>query len=200
MPGCEGISRLKPCQPMRRSRWCGNPPWSGSASGRLYCRLWPRWSQWFDPSESRVDLDIYFTETGIDRCYCELCALSELCVGLRSGDIWVQGSRRYRKFHAYLTGESLSAERKEKLLARAESALDCETCLSGRKQLLDQELKKVAGLTRQLLLPEARMEGSQLIISPLTRSGPDQTEKWAERVYALLPRIHLTQLLEEVDE
>ena len=31
------------------------------------------------------------------------------------------------------------------------------------------------------------------------RSGPDQTEKWAERVYALLPRIQLTQLLEEVD-
>jgi hypothetical protein len=41
--------------------------------------------------------------------------------------------------------------------------------------------------------------GQQLVISPLTRSGPDQTEKWAEKVYALLPRIHLTHLLEEVD-
>jgi hypothetical protein len=48
-------------------------------------------------------------------------------------------------------------------------------------------------------LPEARLEGQQLVISPLTRSGPDQTEQWAEKVYALLPRIHLTHLLEEVD-
>ncbi len=53
-------------------------------------------------------------------------------------------------------------------------------------------------MIRQHRLPEARLEG-QLVISPLTRSGPDQTEKWAEKVYALLPRIHLTQLLEEVD-
>jgi hypothetical protein len=36
-------------------------------------------------------------------------------------------------------------------------------------------------------------------MSPLTRSEPDQTEKWAEKVYALLPRIHLTELLVEVD-
>ena len=140
-----------------------------------------------------------FTDFGIDRCYYELCALSELCLGLKSGDIWVPGSRRYRKFDTYLIEPSKWVQQKEKLLARAEPSLDCEHYLSGRKQLLDQELKKVADLTRQQLLPEARMDGSQLIISPLTRSGPDQTERWAEKVYALLPRIHLTQLLEEVD-
>ena len=44
-----------------------------------------------------------------------------------------------------------------------------------------------------------RATKSRLVISPLTRSGPDQAEKWAEKAYALLPRIHLTQLLEEVD-
>ena len=32
--------------------------------------------------------DFVFTDTGIDRCYYELCALSELCLGLKSGDIW----------------------------------------------------------------------------------------------------------------
>jgi len=140
-----------------------------------------------------------FTGATIDRCYYELCALSELCLGLKSGDIWVQGSRRYRKFDSYLIEPSVWAQRKEQLLVRAEPSLDCENYLSGRKELLNQELKKVSELTRQHLLPEARMDGSRLVISPLTRSGPDQTEKWAERVYALLPRIHLTHLLEEVD-
>lgn len=140
-----------------------------------------------------------FTDSGIDRCYYELCALSELSLGLKSGDIWVQGSRRYRKFDSYLIEASVWAQRKEKLLAQAEPSLDGETYLSGRKKLLDLELKKVAGMTRQHLLPEARLEGNQLVISPLTRSGPDQAEKWAEKIYALLPRIHLTHLLEEVD-
>jgi hypothetical protein len=37
------------------------------------------------------------------------------------------------------------------------------------------------------------------VLSPLTRSGPEQAEKWAEKLYSLLPRISLTQLLEEVD-
>jgi len=42
------------------------------------------------------------TDDGIDRHYYELCALSELRNGLRSGDIWVEGSRQYRQFEEYL--------------------------------------------------------------------------------------------------
>jgi hypothetical protein len=38
----------------------------------------------------------------IDRCYYELCALTELRNGLRSGDVWVVGSRRYGDFESYL--------------------------------------------------------------------------------------------------
>src|SRR5262249_4359242 len=126
-------------------------------------------------------------------------ALSELSLGLRSGDIWVQGSRRYRKFDSYLIEASVWNKRKDELLAQAEPSLDCDTYLSQRKKLLHEELQTVAQMTRQHLLPEARMEGNKLIISPLTRSGPDQAEQWAEKVYAVLPRIHLTQLLQEVD-
>jgi hypothetical protein len=37
-----------------------------------------------------------FTDKGIDRCYYELCVLSELSLGLKSGDTWVHGSRRCR--------------------------------------------------------------------------------------------------------
>ena len=39
-----------------------------------------------------------FTDAGIDRRYYELCALSELKNSLRSGDIWVQGSRQFKDF------------------------------------------------------------------------------------------------------
>src|SRR3546814_16979447 len=37
---------------------------------------------------------LVMTDAGIDRRYYELCALSELKNALRSGDIWVQGSRQ----------------------------------------------------------------------------------------------------------
>ena len=39
---------------------------------------------------------------GIDRAAYELCAFSELRERLRAGDMWVQGSRRYRSFDDYL--------------------------------------------------------------------------------------------------
>ena len=45
---------------------------------------------------------LVFTEDGIDRRFYELCALSELKNALRSGDIWVHGSRQFKDFDAYL--------------------------------------------------------------------------------------------------
>jgi hypothetical protein len=44
--------------------------------------------------------------------------------------------------------------------------------LTDRENLLGQEMQKVAEMMRKRLLPEARMEGNRLVISPLTRSGP----------------------------
>lgn len=38
----------------------------------------------------------------IDRRYYELCALSELKNALRSGDVWVEGSRQFKDFDEYL--------------------------------------------------------------------------------------------------
>ncbi|EZA70098.1 transposase [Escherichia coli O25:NM str. E2539C1] len=48
---------------------------------------------------------VVITPTGIDRQYYEFCALSELKGALRSGDIWVKGSRRYKNFDDYLIPE-----------------------------------------------------------------------------------------------
>ena len=50
----------------------------------------PRWAK------------LVLTGDGIDRHYYELCALAELKNALRSGDIWVQGSRQFKDFDEYL--------------------------------------------------------------------------------------------------
>jgi hypothetical protein len=44
---------------------------------------------------------LVFTETGVDRRFYELCTLSELKNALRSGDIWIEGSRQFKDFDEY---------------------------------------------------------------------------------------------------
>jgi len=139
-----------------------------------------------------------FTEKGLDRCYYELCVLSELSTGLRSGDIWVEGSRRYLKFDQYMIEPSQWATQKIKMLDAEDPLLNCEGYLSGRKQALAEQLGQVGELIGRRQLQEVRLEGNRLIVSPLTRAVPEEAEHWARKVYDLLPRISLTQLLEEV--
>ena len=105
----------------------------------------------------------------------------------------------FKSFDSYLIRPEVWRQQKEQILCATEPSLDCETYLNERRKLLDYELRTVGELTHRQLLPEARLEGTRLVISPLTRSGPDKTEEWASKVYDLLPRIHLTHLLEEVD-
>ncbi|MBA3969905.1 MAG: DUF4158 domain-containing protein, partial [Gemmatimonadetes bacterium] len=45
--------------------------------------------------------DVVYTKEGIDRRFYELCVLSELKNALRSGDMWIPGSRQFKDFEAY---------------------------------------------------------------------------------------------------
>ena len=47
-----------------------------------------------------------FTTSGLDRRYYELCTLVELKNALRSGDVWVPGSRQFKDFEDYLLPKS----------------------------------------------------------------------------------------------
>ena len=139
-----------------------------------------------------------FTGKGLDRCYYEFCALFELSSGLRSGDIWVEGSRRYLKFDQYLIEPTRWATEKIKMAEAEDPLLDCEGYLRSRKTALAEQLGRVGKLIGQHQLQEARLENNRLVLSPLTKAVPEETEQWAGKVYDLLPRISLTQLLEEV--
>jgi hypothetical protein len=59
-----------------------------------------------------------FEANGIDRRYYELCVLNELRQHLRSGDLWVAGSQRFRDFEDYL----LPREAWQPMLTAAETA------------------------------------------------------------------------------
>lgn len=130
----------------------------------------------------------------IDRAYYELCVLSELSGALRSGDVWVPGSRRYLPFEKYLIPAELWKSRSSTKLR-----LSCTQYLEERGPQMHRELKEVARLLQINQLPDVTLNQGVLSISPLEANAPAEAEMWSDRLYDLLPRIHLSDLLIEVD-
>jgi hypothetical protein len=95
------------------------------------------------------------TPEGLDRRFYELCVLSELKNALRSGNIWVQGSRQFKDFEEYhlpVPRFSVLCERKELGLV---IETNCERFLEGRLALLEHELATVERLAAANELPDA---------------------------------------------
>jgi hypothetical protein len=140
------------------------------------------------------------TPDGLDRRFYELCVLSELKNALRSGDIWVQGSRQFKDFEEYLLPVSrFSQQRDQKELGLAIET-DCERFLEERLALLDSELETVERLAAANELPDAVITSSGgLKITPLDNAVPDEAEALIQQANSLLPHLKITELLQEVD-
>jgi hypothetical protein len=85
-------------------------------------------------------------DEGVDRRFYELCALTELKNRLRSGDVWVTGSRQFKDFEAYLLEPARfnELETAEGLSLAVER--NGESYVSQRITLLKQSLDEVDGL------------------------------------------------------
>jgi TnpA family transposase len=139
------------------------------------------------------------TSEGIDRRFYELCALTELKNRLRSGDIWVTGSRQFKDFEAYLLEPSRFTELRTKQSLSLPVELDGDSYVAERIAQLKQSLDEVDGLAARGELPDAAVSESGLKITPLTNTVPEEASVLMRRAYALLPHIKITDLLLEVD-
>jgi len=157
------------------------------------------------------------TAEGIDRRFYELCVLAELKNALRSGDVWVSGSRTFREFEEYLLPpvkfeawmevwqQQHATPGVSHLPVTPEPAVslpverDATLYLQARLELLYTELHAVEQLAAQGALPDARLEASGLKFTPLTNAVPEAAEALMRRVSALLPRVKITDLLLEVE-
>lgn len=140
------------------------------------------------------------TTGGLDRRFYELCVFSELKNSLRSGDIWVQGSRQFKDFEEYLLPPAhFTAQREQKELGLPVET-DCERFLEERLSLLDHELAAVERLAAAGELPDAAITSSgRLKITPLDNAVPDEAEALMQQASSLLPHLKITELLLEVD-
>lgn len=139
-----------------------------------------------------------FTNDGLDRRFYETCVLSELGKSLRSGDLWVTGSRRYRDFDDYLLPAQTFAAMRTAGLPLAID-LDAEKYLAQRSELLHAEFLRVDRLAQNNELPEASVTDGVLKITPLDNQESDEAELLTRQAYGLMPRIKITDLLTEVD-
>ncbi|MEO6920069.1 MAG: Tn3 family transposase [Collimonas sp.] len=149
----------------------------------------PRWAR------------LVITDEGIDRRYYELCVLSELKNALRSGDVWVQGSRQFKDFEDYLVPAGKFAAMKLASELPLAVATDCDQYLNERLSLLERQLATVNRLAAANELPDASITTSAgLKVTPLDAAVPDSAQSLIEQAAALLPHVKITELLMEVDE
>ncbi|MGH9149413.1 MAG: Tn3 family transposase [Acidimicrobiales bacterium] len=152
-----------------------------------------RWRHYLDAARAAGDANLY-------KHYWELCVLFALQGGLRSGEIWVRGSRRYADPASYLIAiEAWPARRGEVMDLTKMPATFAE-----RLTAIDAEMSRYLDDLEALLAdpdsPVSVDAGGQLHLKALTAEVIDP-EVLAQRdaVVARLPRVPLTELLIEVD-
>ena len=129
----------------------------------------------------------------------EAATLLALRGRLRSGDIWVKGSRHWRAVEDQLIAPALfQAMRDAGPLPIAVPATAAEY-LEGRRALLDRRLAEVAVNAAADTLEDVRIKKGELKVTPLKAVTPEAAEAAADRLYGMVPNVRVTDMLAEVD-
>jgi len=142
---------------------------------------------------------LIFTDEGIDRRYYEICVLTELKGALRSGDIWVTGSRQFKDFDDYMVPMPHFKNLQATNALPVSINIQSHDYLEQRLTLLSEQLEVVNDLAITDKLPDASITEVGLRVSPLKKVVPDEAAALSTQVSGLLPSIKITDLLMEVD-
>jgi len=142
---------------------------------------------------------VFRDDGGIDRKFYEFAVMSELKNALRSGDVWVLGSRQFKDFDEYLLPRAeVERQRDEgRLGLPVPTAVD--TYLEERVTRLRETLDHTAKLAAAGELADVELTEKGLKISPLEDETPEAADALKLEIYNLLPRVKITDLLLEVD-
>jgi len=126
------------------------------------------------------------THSGIDRQYYEICAMNELKGALRTGDIWVRGSRRYKNFDDYLIpgGDFDKLLNNNQLNIPVET--ECGAYLKARLTLLVSRLEEVNAMAVTGDLPDVDISDKGLKVTPLDNRVPSAISPLADLIYNML--------------
>lgn len=139
---------------------------------------------------------VFASDGTIRRQYYELAALTELKKCIRSGDISVVGSRQYKDFDDYLIDKNEWETAKGSGIRLAvtpdfdEYIKERINTLNDRLQYVSKNANSMNGIT---------IENGELHISKLEKDTPEEAKAFSRRLYGMLPRVKLTDLLLEVN-
>jgi len=141
---------------------------------------------------------LVFEGRRLNAAFYELAAFEALKEGLRSGDLYVLGSRRYASFESYL----LPRDRWTQLKTDGQTRL---TLTSTAEVYLERQGQRVNELLRTLHRDLGELDGlitdedGELHLSPLDREVPVAAEQLQRRLERRLPPIAVADLLNDVD-
>lgn len=135
----------------------------------------------------------------MDRRTYEFCVLAELRDRLRAGDMWVEGSRRYRAVEQQLIPAPVFAAMREAGPLPVPVAGSAAEWLTERRALLARRLAEVEAKVQADALEDVQLRAGRLRISPLKAITPEDAEGALAPLYAHLPPIRVTDLLADVD-
>ena len=118
-----------------------------------------RWKQLVKPGGGEISRRLY-----------ETAAVATLRNRLKSGDVWVEGSRAYRRFGDYLLPKDQVAAEAHGLPVNVELG----GYLAGRASLLDQRLTSFARRLRRGDLVGVTLEDDRLSVTPVKAATPEE--------------------------
>jgi hypothetical protein len=136
---------------------------------------------------------------GNERRTWEAATLLALRDRLRSGDIWVEGSRQWRAIEDQLISPALFAAMRVAGPLPVAVPATAEEYLVDRRALLARRLLEVSAKAAADKLEDVSIKGDELKVSPLKAITPEEAEALANRLYGMMPSIRITGLLAEVD-
>ena len=131
--------------------------------------------------------------------YYEAAAFEALKGRVRSGDIAVGGSRRYRSFENYLLSPARFEHLTEKQQTRLAVEPDAQAYLRAKQEEIIQKLTALQDSIGKVEGSLVLDEKGHLHLPSLEKAVPEEVERLKKRVYALLPHLPLADLLLEVD-
>lgn len=147
-----------------------------------------RWRRHVQPEAGTINPNFY-----------ELAAFDRLKGRVRAGDVVVPNSRRYQSFESHL----LSSEHWQELQATQQTRLavgsDPDVYLQTVQHTIETRFQAVEQLFEQGDTLKVNAEGKLWLDLPESDAPPD-VKAWREYIYRILPRVHLPDLLIEVDQ
>ena len=135
-----------------------------------------------------------------DRRLYEIATLAHLRERLRSGDIWVDGSRAFRLIDEHLMPRPAFVALKEEGKLGLGVQGDGAAWLTEVGQMMDFNLKRLAYRARGGRLEGVRLEAGTLIAAPRAGDVPAAAEDLNAEISEMYPLVEVPDLLREVHE